>query len=161
MVDSSWTSRFTVSKFDSLESLNWCKVVPLETSTQLLRLLAKFKIRFNHWLCLRNANVQKPVNILTLSLYCLEFLFVALVFALFMTSFSRQTLRICRCLYSLCTTLYIAWHWKGKNKRIFCFHSSYVLWETAEIVKKTITETGKSNVRIQEITIHDNPPENR
>ena len=59
--------------------------------------------------------MQMFKNVLTF----LRYHFVALVFALFMTSFSHQTLqisknlnalrdRICRCLYSLCTTLYIA-----------------------------------------------------
>ena len=41
--------RFTVSKIVSLKSLNWFKVVPFETSTQRLRLLANFKIFIFPW----------------------------------------------------------------------------------------------------------------
>ena len=66
---------FTVSKISFLRSLNWFKVVPFETNTQRLRLLANFKIKFHHKLSVSKLfKMQMFENVVTF----LHYHFVAL-----------------------------------------------------------------------------------
>ena len=59
-----------VSKLSFLRSLNCFKVVPFETNTQRLRLLANFKIRFHHKLSVSKVfKMQMFENVLTFLRY--------------------------------------------------------------------------------------------